>query len=98
MAWRLWELTDKEKKTVNERMYMFKHKYGLDGITAFRYALNWIFMYKHFASFSNACKNSAEAMKKLANALKGCITPIKSDLCKVNGIHGESNIVANKSD
>lgn len=83
MAWRLWELTDKEKKIVNERMYMFKHKYGFDGITAFRYALNWIFMSKGFASFANACKSATEAMTKLCIALSGQIKQISNDLCEV---------------
>lgn len=96
MAWRLWELTDKDKKVVNERMYMFKHKYGLDGITAFRYALNWIFMHKGFANFSNACKSATEAMTKLCIALSGQIKPLRSNLCEVKETHAESDSVANK--
>lgn len=96
MAWRLWELTDKEKKIVNERMYMFKHKYGFNGITAFRYALNWIFMSKGFASFANACKSATEAMTKLCIALSGQIKPISNDLCEVKEIDSQSDSVRNK--
>ena len=68
MSYLLYELTDKDKRFVNERMYQFKHKFGLDGLTAFRRALSWIALVKTMVKVGNACKASSTAITELSKA------------------------------
>lgn len=81
MSYLLYSLTDKEKKLVNERMYQFKHKFGLDGITAFRRALSWIGLIKTMVQVGNACKTSTKVVAELGRAM--------DDFAKENKLKGE---------
>ena len=77
--------TEAERKAFNRLVAIYRHKWKMGGQMAFKTALSHWRMSKAFQSLTLASMSATETFKRLGNALKGLVKPIRSEVLKSDG-------------